>query len=82
MKYRLFYRAQQERRLSLIEKPMSEAAFSQPGDAICNSTSALGDSQEGDCVARYRQRRVEENYRKEIGSFLLNSLPSEGIPGD
>jgi hypothetical protein len=48
---RLLYRAQQERRLGLIEKPMSEAASSQRGDAIGNSASAPGDSQEGDCVA-------------------------------
>jgi hypothetical protein len=48
---RLLYRAQQERRLGLTEKPMSEAAFSQPGDAVCNSTSAPGDSQERVCVA-------------------------------
>jgi hypothetical protein len=47
---RLLYTAQKRIRLGHIEQPMSDAASSQWGDAICNSTSAPGDSQEWGCV--------------------------------
>jgi hypothetical protein len=72
---RLLYRAQQERRLGLIGKPMSEAASSQPGDTLCNSMSAPGDSQEGVCVAEdtgssNRGRGVEETVDSAQGRCL------------